>query len=330
MNVSVPRPYLPLSRFQQLRTRDPDQAREVVGDVFCPHRLTSLDGARRFDTRFHAAAAGRVSLCYLDYGGRVHIAPEAQGTFYLLLIPLAGRAELADGPLRAAYGPGAAGVPPVDRGYTIRVGAGSPHLVVRIVREHLERHLRGMLGRRVAEPVRFDLGMDMAAPALRSWRRVLDLLLDEIDDGGRIPLHPLAMRDMERLLLTRLLLGQPHNHSALLHEPPRDAPPRAIRMAAELIEAHAGEELTVEDIAEAVGVGIRALQAGFRRHLDSTPTRFLRETRLRRVRQELTAADPATTKVTDVAARWGFVHPGHFSVSYRRRYGEPPSATLRR
>ncbi|MGW8882378.1 helix-turn-helix domain-containing protein, partial [Streptomyces mirabilis] len=42
------------------------------------------------------------------------------------------------------------------------------------------------------------------------------------------------------------------------------------------------------------------------------------------------AADPATTKVTDVAARWGFVHPGHFSVYFRRRFGEPPSATLRR
>lgn len=328
--MSVPRPHLPLSRFQQIRTRDLDQAREVVGDMFCPHRLTALDGTPAFDTRFHAAVAGRVSLCYLDYGGRVHIAPEAQRTFYLVLIPLAGHAELGDGRLRAAYGPGAAGVPPVDRGYTIRVAAGSPHLVVRIVREQLERHLRGMLGRRLPEPVRFGLGMDMADPALRSWRRVVDLLLDEMDGGGRIPQHPLAMRDLERLLLSQLLLGQPHNYSALLREPPRDAPPKAIRVAAELIEAHAGEELTVEDIAEAVGIGVRALQAGFRRHLDSTPTRFLRDIRLRRVRQELAAADPATTKVTDVAARWGFVHPGHFSVYYRRRFGEPPSATLRR
>ncbi len=137
------------------------------------------------------------------------------------------------------------------------------------------------------------------------------------------------MRELEQLILGQLLLAQPNNYSVLLHEQPRAPAPRAIRRATELIAAHAAEPLTVSDIAEAVGLSVRALQEGFRRFLDTTPTACLCETRLRQVRRELTAADPTVTTVTETAIRWGFLHPGRFSVQYHKRFGETPSATLR-
>ena len=34
--------------------------------------------------------------------------------------------------------------------------------------------------------------------------------------------------------------------------------------------------------------------------------------------------------VTEIAAHWGFFHPGHFASYYRRTYGRPPSWTLLR
>ncbi|REH17472.1 AraC-like protein [Kutzneria buriramensis] len=94
-------------------------------------------------------------------------------------------------------------------------------------------------------------------------------------------------------------------------------------------EVTGAEPLTVEDVAEAVGVAVRALQDGFRRHADTTPMSYLRDVRLRRVRAELTAAEPGTVTVTDVAVRWGFLHAGRFSVLYREQFGETPSTTLR-
>ncbi|TXD00248.1 AraC family transcriptional regulator [Streptomyces sp. ISID311] len=105
--------------------------------------------------------------------------------------------------------------------------------------------------------------------------------------------------------------------------------PRMIQRAISLIEEHTAEPLTVEDIAEAVGLGVRALQAGFRRHVDATPMGYLREIRLCRVQAELAEADPGSATVTDIAMRWGFVHPGRFAVHYRQRFGESPSTTLR-
>ena len=121
--------HLPLARFEQLHTLDVDEARHVVAEAFCPHKLTALDSARQFDTRFHAVRTGTISLSYLDYGGRVRITPVEQESFYLVLIPLAGRAELTYSREQAQYDSHGASVPPVDRKYTIHVGAGSPHLV---------------------------------------------------------------------------------------------------------------------------------------------------------------------------------------------------------
>ena len=55
----------------------------------------------------------------------------------------------------------------------------------------------------------------------------------------------------------------------------------------------------------------------------------------RMVREEAHAAlrdaDPGDDiTVTEVALRFGFAHTGRFAAAYRRRYGQAPSATLRR
>jgi transcriptional regulator GlxA family with amidase domain len=65
-----------------------------------------------------------------------------------------------------------------------------------------------------------------------------------------------------------------------------------------------------------------------RRYVGGSPTAHLRRVRLDRVRAELSAARPGTT-VSDVAYRWGFTHLGRFAGAYAKRFGEPPSTTLR-
>ncbi|MBT2503860.1 helix-turn-helix domain-containing protein [Curtobacterium sp. ISL-83] len=115
------------------------------------------------------------------------------------------------------------------------------------------------------------------------------------------------------------------------YDPALLVPERArLRRAVEFIEAHAHEPLTAQSIAAAADVSVRTLQEHFRNVLDTTPTLFLRETRLRRVHEELRAATPEATTVGTVARQWGFVHLGRFAGEYGKRFGEHPSATLRR
>lgn len=75
---------------------------------------------------------------------------------------------------------------------------------------------------------------------------------------------------------------------------------------------------------------MRTIQNQFHEDLDQTLTGYLKNRRLERARADLadTAPDSGIT-VTDIASRWGFAHLGRFAVTYRARFGESPSQTLR-
>jgi AraC-like DNA-binding protein len=110
----------------------------------------------------------------------------------------------------------------------------------------------------------------------------------------------------------------------------RDAHPLVLRRALAYIDDHADEPLTVSDIAGAAHVTARALQYAFRRHMDTTPLAHLRRVRLAHAHQDLMAGDPTDgTTVTEIAARWGFHHPGRFASLYRNTYRSAPHQTLK-
>ncbi|MFJ8210403.1 helix-turn-helix transcriptional regulator [Streptomyces sp. NPDC096033] len=122
-------------------------------------------------------------------------------------------------------------------------------------------------------------------------------------------------------------LPQHHRHRA----PPRRRARRHSRHAAPavaFIEANAHHDIDLAHVAAAPFVTPRAVQHAFRRHLDTTPLAYLRRVRLDCAHRDLLAADPATTTVTEIAARWGFTHPGHFAAHYRDAYRAAPSTTL--
>jgi AraC-like DNA-binding protein len=319
---------LPLARYERVHSHDVDQARATVGAAFCSHNL--VPGKHRIDARFHAVEVGGIGLHYLDYGGDVRILPSELTNSYLIQIPLAGTAEIRSQSQEVISSPVIASVLGPDDRFDMHWRTGNRQLIVKIDRETIEQHLHKTLGIPLGRRLRFDLGMDLTDPQIRSWKNIVELLRGELDNGGTIPAEPLAMREMERLLLSQLLLAQPNSFSAPLHAPPRRVVPRVVQRAADLMEAHAAEPLTVEDIATAVNVSVRALQDGFRSAFNTTPTNFLREVRLQKARADLIAADPNSVTVTDIAIRWGFLHLGRFSVLYRARFAESPSQTLRR
>ncbi|WP_055477514.1 AraC family transcriptional regulator [Sphaerimonospora mesophila] len=320
---------LPLAGYERFHTYEVDDARTLVTGTLPAFGLRLAERGARLDARMNAMDLDRIGLCALDYGAEVLITPSPWESCFLVMIPLSGAAEVSHGRERIVSTADVASVLSPTEQLTLRWAAGTPQLITRFDRAALESHLSRMIGREVHEPLDFSLGMDLNRAACRSWMSVVGLLRQEAESDGAMLSQPLAVSQLEGLLMTQLLLAQPNNYTtALLGDQPRVAPP-AVKRAMELIEGHAAEPLTVEDIAEAVGVGVRALQEGFRRHLETTPMAYLRDVRLDHVRAELTAGAPGTTTVTDIAFRWGFVHLGRFSLAYRQRFGETPSQTLR-
>lgn len=101
--------------------------------------------------------------------------------------------------------------------------------------------------------------------------------------------------------------------------------------AIRLIEDHADKQLCVADLALCTGMSVRWLQQRFRVEVGVSPAKYIRLVRLRRIREDLLAADPADgCTVEAVVARWGINHQGRFAALYRCYYNEFPSETLYR
>jgi transcriptional regulator GlxA family with amidase domain len=132
-------------------------------------------------------------------------------------------------------------------------------------------------------------------------------------------------------LLDALLHGQRHGLSRAMQTftGESEALPRGLRRARDCLAAHAADPLDLVQLAGAAGIGIRALQLGFQRHFGMSISQMLLDLRLAELNARLTAAPP-DARIIDVAFDLGFTHVSRMAGAYRRKFGESPSATLRR
>jgi tetratricopeptide (TPR) repeat protein len=105
--------------------------------------------------------------------------------------------------------------------------------------------------------------------------------------------------------------------------------PGDVKKAVELLRAQPERRLSIGKLAASCGVAPRTLQKHFRQFVGKTPAELRFETRMDRARRELLRAKPDVS-VADIAASCGIRHLGRFATLYRKRFGENPSATLRR
>lgn len=163
--------------------------------------------------------------------------------------------------------------------------------------------------------------------AVRAWHRALDYVTAALAAPDTAQ-QPLIVAAMAPLLAGALLECYPSNATEpdLAGNP---ALPETLKEAVAFIHRHAVGDVSINDIAAAVHLTPRAVQYLFRRQLDTTPTEYVRRVRLHRAHDELIAAEPSSTTVTEIAQRWGFAHTGRFAVLYRQTYGQSPHATLK-
>ena len=93
-----------------------------------------------------------------------------------------------------------------------------------------------------------------------------------------------------------------------------------------LMEANIEEPLSLDEVAEYVGISRRQLERLFNRYLHCAPSRYYLELRLSRARLLLLQT---SIPVIDVAISCGFSTAPHFSKCYSDLYGKPPSKDRR-
>ncbi|WP_234543221.1 helix-turn-helix transcriptional regulator [Streptomyces shenzhenensis] len=186
-------------------------------------------------------------------------------------------------------------------------------------------------GARPGEPVRLTGHRPRSRAAGDRLRATIFYLRDQVLADPDTAAEPLLVSAGGQLLAASVLAAFPNTaRTDPTGQDRGDAHPATLRRAIAYIDDHADQPITVADIAGAVHVTIRTLQYAFRRHLDTTPTAYLRRVRLAQAHHDLLAADPhGGATVAGIAARWGFTHPGRFAALYRATYATGPAEALR-
>jgi len=314
-------------------TEDVKAASRLIAKTLGPLQLrVGADEVPGFAATMHGVRLRNVSLLYLDLHVAAAVDIPMLGPQYTVHMPMNGRAVVehrgrtfeANTIRSVVSSPGAS--------LRMAFDHDSPQLIIRIEERALAAHLTRLLGRALDRPLVFDPEFDMATEAAMRWHAAVQLIHTEVFHEGSLIQRGHGIGAVEEFVISSLLHLQPSNyHSEFLA--PAQADPRrgVVQNAVNYIEDHLAERITMEAVAKAVHMSVRSIQQGFREELGMTPMTYVRERRLERVHEELTDAIPSDgVTVTQVAERWGFHHLGSFGVEYRKRWGEAPSATLRR
>lgn len=104
---------------------------------------------------------------------------------------------------------------------------------------------------------------------------------------------------------------------------------RLARAVLNLLQARLDDPPTITEICVAVGARERTLHLSCVEAFGRPPAALLAELRLNAAHRALSHPGRATS-ITAVAALYGFTHFGRFAATYRRQFGELPSATFAR
>ena len=309
----------------RLETADLDEAIDAVSRIYCPHSVHVLDGKRGLSSQLEVSHAGALRIVDLKYSARVQIEAGNFDDLMLMMSCTSGGATARQGRSEASW----------PRGHTLPLSPGMPSQLdfesgfaqrsVRIDLALLHELCGQRLGRPVEDPVRFHL-LPFSGELENAWQSAIDLVLTYESAGLQLPPH--VAKTFDEFMLSLLLDLAPHNYSDDIKGPHPLAAPRSLREAERLMR-EANGLASVHEIAAAVAVSVRSLEAGFREWKQETPVAFMRRLRLAAAHERLSRPTAQTT-VTQVALSSGFLHLPRFAQYYRAAFSEHPSETLRR
>jgi AraC-like DNA-binding protein len=317
-----------LMRHTVVDTRNPDEAEQQIGRIFCPHKLSP---DRHADAPFHAIHRSSqhrsYSLNLVSYGRAVDIDPGELSRFFLLQLPLAGSARVTCGKETALVSPGQyASLLSPTLPTTMHWSDGCMKLIVLIDRVCIQ-HLCAQMVQRDVDVVEFPTAVDCTTASGRLIADQVRLMVKAADaNQDRADAYLARLGESLAVLLLTMLR---HAYSDYIVDAPQPAGGKAIERARDWIGANVDHGFSVADIAEAIGVGLRSLQEAVQRHNGTTLTQMVETIRLERFRVALQDPNNRHT-VTELAFLFGLNHLGRAAAAYRRRYGETPSETLRR
>lgn len=319
---------LSANRPPAFRSNDLDETRMYVAGMFKQHRLEIKGAGSQLSATASRVDLGPITLVHLQHGADVFVDPEALEDFYLMQIPMDGVGQcIVDGAAIEMRRGTACIVSPAQR-VQMHLQQDCRYLIMKVGREYLQAQLSSELDCSPYRPLQFQPDIQLCGESVAGVVNLIGHLEDRGFSGDPLYARHDFQSSAASMLVRSMLYSFRNNYSDRLDKSPPVVRPRYIHMAQAYVEAHLTTKLTPSEMAKAACMSVRALYRGFREHLDMTPMEYVKERRLLKIR-ELMSSSTAEHSVAELGLQFGFDHLGHFAASYRQRFGELPSQTLR-
>jgi AraC-like DNA-binding protein len=316
--------HYPLHRFPFADTREPDEVRRLLFDVFDARYFDLRQDNREFHVAWNFVRLKHVGLGYSHYNSAVSVGIGAAGVVRQLF-SLTGSSRTAFGSRQFTSDRNRSTLIPADAEARVDRGAGNGELRLRLDVTALQDKLGAMIGTPVLRDLEFAAPAD--GPEMQRLLRILLFLAEQLD-GAEAKIPDQVLAEYEQLVMVSFLTANRHNYSHLLDRAPRAPGPWQVRLVEEYIEANWRAPLDIETLAAVTGGSTRSIFKAFKEARGVSPMAFVKRVRLENARRTLQQLDE-TISVIDVASQCGFLSPGHFARDYRMAFGELPSETLR-
>lgn len=308
----------------QFTLHSADAFEAAVSPLLGGHRMRSR-GAPSAPFSLSHSSFGQVSVSRIRYGRETEIEVDGVRPHWALSTVRSGRVRIGLPGQRVDASVGGWTAYEPDRCDPLHYDDRAELLTITVPEAAIQRALAAWVGPSARPRLALQHGALPAGPAGPLLDEIARRLWHCAAQAGEVPAGYLKLQ--EELALCELAMAfaeparrtSPHSRSA--------ASQATLERALQFIEAHVDDALSLVAVAEAAGVGVRALTLAFQRELGVSPMRHHRHLRLDRARLDLLARRGT---VTEVAVRWGFWNPGDFARHYRERHGELPTATRAR
>ena len=260
----------------ELHTTDMDLLAGMVRQQYAGHAATfrCADPAM-VDGQLRTATAGGLTVGMLGYDGfeyTAHLDPVLAPTTVTVL---RGSGSITAGRQEQRFTAGDVTLLPADRPALGQTVTGIRYATLQVpwaaVRALAEE------GAAVsAESLRFDSTAPLSAARQRAYASTAAFICEQLLTSGTTQVHPILAQSMTGLAAAAMLETFPNTTMTAPHRPgPGWVTPASVRQAAEFIRAHAGESVTVADIAaegrpDAPGAALR-VPPPLPRHRRSVP-----------------------------------------------------------
>lgn len=246
-----------------------------------------------------------------------HIAPNEKSRFVMCIQLSGGRSMVVQDGREALLSPGDVTLYDTARPYTLMHEDGVNCIGVVIPEERVSLAPNTLRSLAATVMPGHDLMTATSARAIESFQQGIEALTEPT----RVRLGHTFVSLFESLCMNWVTQG-----GVIEFDPKAELRESVLRY----IDEHlADSELTPQAIADAHYISLRSVHT-LAQQSGASVAGWIRTRRLERCKADLTDPSLAHITVAEVGARWGFLHPPHFTTVFRAQFGETPSVFRKR